>query len=383
MADGNGFDFPDADGPGMTKVWKSAIVGYGVVGDWHGSVMRRSDAVDLVAVCDTDADNVRAKMRAKHADEVPVYASLSEMFDRHSELEAVHVATPSGDHLDPAVEAMRRGKHVICEKPLEINTERCDRLIAAAREHGVRLAGIFQNRWRAENRAIKAAVDAGRFGPIAYAGAFTPWWRTDGYYRSGGWRGTWALDGGGAIMNQSVHYVDMLQWLAGPVARLSAVAGRRAHHAIEVEDTLCANVEFESGAYGVIVGSTALFPGFAQRMEIGGPDGTVMTGEIRVARFRDPAAQDNAYGGTGWLDAAAEFFPDRDATSGGGASPTDVPADLHQDNVEAIYAAWARGEEAETSGVEARKAVAIINALYESAAEGGRVVELSNPEAGR
>ena len=361
----------------MGKVWKSAIIGYGVVGDWHGTVLRRTDAAELVAVCDVDADAVRGRMRAKHDDAVPVYAVLAEMFERHPEIEAVHVATPSGDHLDPAVASMRRGKHVICEKPLEINTERCDRMIAAAREHGVRLAGIFQNRWREENRAIKRAVDAGRFGPIAYAGAFTPWWRTDGYYRSGGWRGTWALDGGGAIMNQSVHYVDMLQWLAGPIRRLSATMGRRAHHEIEVEDTLCASVSFESGAHGVIVGSTALFPGFAQRVEIGGPDGTVMTGELRQARFRDPTAEDGTYGGKGWLDATGEFFPTTDATSGGGSSPTDVPDDLHQRNIEHIYAAWERGGEAETSGVEARKAVAIINSLYESARGGGRVIELS------
>ena len=360
----------------MSKVWNSAIIGYGVVGAWHGTVLRQMESANLVAVCDTDADAVRERMRKQHDDDVPVYASLDEMFEKHPEIEVCHVATPSGNHLEPAIEAMRKGKHVVCEKPLEINTERCDRIIAAAKEHGVRLAGIFQNRWREENRAIKKAIEEGRFGPISYAGAFTPWWRTDDYYRSGGWRGTWALDGGGAIMNQSVHYVDMVQWMAGPIKRLSAVAGRRAHHEIEVEDTLCANCEFESGAFGVIMGSTAMFPGFAQRMEIGGPDGSVITGESRLARFRDPDAQDSAYGGGGFVDAADEFFPVKDATSGGGSSPTDVPNFLHQRNIEHIYSSWEKGEDAETSGVEARKAVAIINALYESAANNGKVVEL-------
>ena len=130
-----------------------------------------------------------------------------------------------------------------------------------SKETGSRLAGIFQNRWSDANRAIKSAAQQGRFGKLAWAGCFTPWYRPDKYYEEGGWRGTWKLDGGGAIMNQSVHAIDLLQWIVGPVKSVSAYASSRIHPKIEVEDTASAALEFANGAYGTIMGTTAMFPG--------------------------------------------------------------------------------------------------------------------------
>lgn len=362
----------------MSKVWNSAIIGYGVVGSWHGQVLNSLPSAKLRAVCDVNRDEVRRRVH-EQVGEVETYGSLDDMLEAHPEVEVCHIATASGNHLEPAMKCMEAGKNVICEKPLEITLERCDRLIAAAKENGVKIGGIFQNRWREENRAIRRAVDDGRFGTIAYAACFTPWWRTDEYYRSGDWRGTWSLDGGGAIMNQSVHYIDMLQWMAGPIRRVSATASNRIHTEIEVEDTLCASVEFESGARGLIMGSTAMFPGFAQRIEIGGDGGTVMTGDIRAARFRRSSgdADEDMYSGE-FVDATEEFFPTVDTTSGGGSSPTDVPTYLHERNIAHIHDAWESGREAETSGDEARKAIAIIEALYTSVREGGRPVEVDH-----
>lgn len=356
----------------MARTWNSAIVGYGVIGSWHGKVLNTLPNASLRAVCDVTSDEVRRRVREEMG-EIPTYETLEELLDSHPEVEICHIATPSGAHLEPAITCMRAGRHVICEKPLEITVERCRAMIDAAAANGVRLAGVLQNRWRDENQAIKRAIEAGRFGTIVYAACFTPWWRSDAYYRSGAWRGTWALDGGGAIMNQSIHYVDLLQWLAGPVRRVSATAANRVHTGIEVEDTLCASVEFESGARGLIMGSTAMFPGFFQRIEIGGDGGTVMTGEMRAARFRADGTE------VEFVDATSDFFPTIDATSGGASSPTDLPSYLHERSIAHIHDAWERGEEPQTNGGEASKAVAIIEALYTSAREGGRPVEVVQP----
>lgn len=352
----------------MTKVWNSAIVGFGVIGAWHGKVLNTLPNASLRAVCDVTSDQTRRRVREQVGD-VPIYATVQELLDAHPEVEVCHIATPSGAHLEPAIACMKAGRHVVCEKPLEITVERCRTMIGAAAESGVRLAGVLQNRWRDENQALKQAVDAGRLGTITYAACFTPWWRSEEYYRSGAWRGTWALDGGGAIMNQSIHYIDLLQWIAGPIRRVTATAANRVHTQIEVEDTLCAAVEFESGARGLIMGSTAMYPGFSQRLEIGGDGGTVMTGEIRAARFRTPGAAD-------FSDETENFFPARDATSGGAASPTDMALYLHERGIAHIYEAWERGEEPLTAANEAAKAVAIVEALYTSAREGGRPVEV-------
>ena len=156
----------------------------------------------LVAICEIDPGKAR-KVLAKHnLSSVPVYTDQAEML-RKEQIDIVHVCTPSGDHMNPAIMAMEAGKNVIVEKPMEIQLDRIERMEAVAKKNNVRLAGIFQNRWNPANKAIRDAVAEGRFGRIAWAGCFTPWYRPDQYYRDGGWRGTWKLDGGGAIMNQS------------------------------------------------------------------------------------------------------------------------------------------------------------------------------------
>jgi UDP-N-acetyl-2-amino-2-deoxyglucuronate dehydrogenase len=331
----------------MGRQWRSGVVGVGVIGEWHAKVISTLPQCTLAAVCDTQPDRAKQKLAKLGLENVAVYSDIQSMLSEQ-QLDVVHICTPSGNHLEPALAAMKAKVNVICEKPMEITVERIDQLIAAAAENGVRLAGIFQNRWHDANRAIQEAVQRGRFGTIAYAGCYTPWYRTDQYYREGGWRGTWKLDGGGAMMNQSIHQVDMLQWIAGPIRQVSAYASSRIHQEIEVEDTLTCAAVFENGAYGTIMGSTAMYPGIPVRVEIGGERGTAVSeGGLRVFTFRDATDADkqlqervNAQGTTGR-------------------------------NVESILEAWERGEDAVTNGPEARKAVAIIQAMYESAKRGG------------
>jgi predicted dehydrogenase len=281
----------------------------------------------------------------------------------------VHICTPSGDHQTPATTAMEQGKFVIVEKPMEIHPDRIDQMIETAKKNNVKLAGIFQNRWNEANRAIRDAVQQNRFGRIAWAGSFTPWYRPDKYYEAGGWRGTWKMDGGGAVMNQGVHQVDLIQWIVGPVKTVSAYSSSRIHASIEVEDTMTCALEFQSGAYGTFVSTTAMFPGGSTRLEVGGEFGTAVSENgLRKFEFKDPKAQD--------IELLERLNPDKATNTGGGKSATDIGLDLHGKNMLAIYEAWSRGEEAETNGPEARKAVAIIQAMYESSRKKGAPVDV-------
>src|SRR5205085_2445722 len=168
------------------------------------------------------------------------------------QVDVVTICTPSGAHLEPGVAAARAGKHVIVEKPLEITLERCDQLIRECEIAGVKLATIFPSRFHQSSQELKWAVQHGRFGRLTMAEAYVKWYRSQQYYDGGAWRGTWELDGGGALMNQAIHCVDLLTWLAGPVKEIRAFTATLAHERIAVEDAAVAALVFESGALGVI-----------------------------------------------------------------------------------------------------------------------------------
>jgi predicted dehydrogenase len=349
----------------MPKEWRVAIIGTGVVGDMHLRAMNSIPQCNVVAICDLDAEQGRkALSRAERS--VPVYTNLTEMLEKEK-VDSVHVCTPSGDHLAPTIASMKRGINAVVEKPIEITLERIDEMIAVAKKSRVRLAGIFQNRWNEANIALRDAVKQDRFGKIAWAGVFTPWYRSNEYYASAGWRGTWKLDGGGAVMNQAVHQVDLMQWIVGRVKSVSALAATRIHPAIEVEDTLTCNVQFENGAFGSFVGTTAMWPGGPVRIEIGGEHGTAISENgLKRFEFQQPRPEDQ--------DLIARLDPNRAKDTAGGKAATDIGLLLHMKNIEAIYDSWDKDEEAETSGPEARKAIAIIQAMYESARKNGTPV---------
>ncbi len=358
----------------MAKEWRFGIIGVGVVGEWHVRVTPQVPGAKLVAISDATPDKAHKAVEKNNLSGVGVYSDYQEMLAKE-QLDVVTVCTPSGDHLGPALAAIRAGKSVITEKPMEIELGRIDQLVAEAAQKGVKIAGIFQNRWHPANRALHEAARQNRFGRISWAGSFTPWYRTDQYYSDGGWRGTWKLDGGGAIMNQSVHAIDLLQWIVGPVKRVSAYGASRIHAAIEVEDTLSCSLEFANGAFGTIVGTTALYPGCPVRVWVGGENGTAISENgLHTYKFREETstpeqlAQDK--------ELVEQLAPGRAKGTGGGASNTDVGLDLHGQNINAILRAWDEGEEAETNGVEARKAVAIILAMYESVRKGGASIEV-------
>jgi len=348
----------------MARHWKAAVVGTGVVGEWHVRTIPKLPNASLVAVCDAQPDKAAKALEKNALTGIPIYTDVHELLRKHPDLAVVHVCTPSGDHFTPVTTCLDAGKNVICEKPLEIQLDRIDRMIETSRRTGSRLAGIFQNRWNDANRAIKQAADEGRFGRLAWAGSFTPWYRPDKYYEDGGWRGTWRLDGGGAIMNQSVHAIDLLQWICGPVKTVSAYASSRIHAKIEVEDTGAAALQFENGAFGTIMGTTAMFPGMPPRIEVGGENGTAVSeAGLKMFKFREERLAD--------AELLERLATTKSRSTAGGSSNTDVGLDLHARNITHILQSWDEGRDAETNGTEARKAVAIIQAMYESSRKGG------------
>ena len=339
------------------------IVGLGMIADFHARALHAATGATLVA-CASRSAAKEQEFAARHG--CAGYHDLQQ-FLRHPGLEVVAIATPSGAHLEPALAAIEAGKHLIVEKPLEVTGERCARLLEAAARRGVVVAGIFPSRFLEVSRLIKQAIDGGRLGRVVLGDAYIKWFRNQQYYDEGGWHGTRRLDGGGALMNQSIHAIDLLQWFMGPVERVLGASATLGHRDIEVEDTAAAVVQFANGALGTIEGSTAAYPGFPKRVEIYGTAGCVASVQDRLETwtFAEERAEDAAIR-TEWGQVEA---------SGGGASnPADIGIEGHQAQFEDLVQALEGGRSPAIDGAEACKAVHLILAIYESAAR-GRPVE--------
>jgi UDP-N-acetyl-2-amino-2-deoxyglucuronate dehydrogenase len=217
-------------GKKMSKKFGFGIVGCGMIAEFHTRAINDLPNASVVAAFSRSEKNGQ-KIKDLAKDGCEIYDDYAK-FLAHPGLDVVCVCTPSGAHLDPSVEAARAGKHVVVEKPLEITLERCDAIINACEAAGVRLCAIFPSRFSPANLQLKAAIDSGRFGKLTMGDTYVKWWRTQEYYDSGGWRGTWDLDGGGALMNQAIHNVDLLTWLMGEVAEITALTATLAHDRI-------------------------------------------------------------------------------------------------------------------------------------------------------
>ncbi len=286
-----------------------------------------------------------------------------EAFFAHAPLEAVAITTPSGQHARFGIEAARAGLHVLTEKPLDITVERADALIEAAERAGVTLAVCFQDRFAPDLSRVKNLIDAGALGRLLLVDARVPWYRPPSYFEQSTWRGTWDLDGGGALMNQGSHTVDLLLWLCGDVVRVSASA-LALRHRIAVEDTALALLEFASGAHGVLAVTTAAYPGFARHVRIAGMGGT-----LTIERSTLVGA---SFEGEG--PAVAVSDPPRDD----GRSATAAVDDLagHRAVYEDFVRAIRTGTRPRCDGREGRRSVALIRAVYASA-EARRPVDVS------
>jgi UDP-N-acetyl-2-amino-2-deoxyglucuronate dehydrogenase len=333
------------------------ILGGGSISETHARAAAAVPDLRVVAVCGRDAARVSA-LAEKHG--AAPFTDV-EAFLRHRPMEIVAIGTPSGVHADDVEAAARHGLHVLCEKPLDVTTARIDRMLAAVERAGVTLGVFFQDRSTPDLMDVKDALVAGRLGRPILADARVKWYRPPEYYAQSLWRGTWALDGGGALMNQGVHTVDLLLWLLGDVRRVYART-LAALHAIEVEDTAVAVLEFANGAVATLEATTAAWPGYDRRVAITGTLGTVVIEQARVAKWdvREPALE-GASGGAAAVDPAA-----------GPAARTHVVADAsaHRRVFEDFVSALDTGRPPRVGGREGRRSVALIEAIYASSRSG-------------
>lgn len=326
-----------------------------MVADFHAKSIQHLSNARLIGICGAGSGRAAILAKQYNCREFPDYHAML----RSQEIDIITIATPSGMHMEPAVEAALQGKHVLCEKPLDISPERIDAMINAHSKAGTRLGGIFNYRFTATVHLLKTAVDEGRFGTITYASVHVPWWRSDIYYQHK-WRGTLQLDGGGAMMNQSIHMVDMLQYVMGPIDSLHAYIATLGH-SIEAEDTATAILRFKNKALGSIYGSTASFPGQPRRIEITGTKGTAILEDNNIKAWQFAAETKD--------DERIRAQYKTNESGGGAADPSAIPFELHAKNIAAFISSVETGQPFEIDGNEARKAVEIVLAMYTSAKE--------------
>lgn len=345
------------------------IIGGGMIAHHHAKAIQSLDNARLSAIYARNPDKA---LQLGHTYNCRSYSNLDQFLGDDA-IDIVTIATPSGAHMQPAIAAANAGKHIICEKPLEINPDRIQTMIDVAYKNNVVLSGIFNRRFNPAVSALKKAIDANRFGTLALCDANIKWYRDQAYYDSGQWRGTWELDGGGALMNQSIHTIDLLLYLCGPVKRLSASMALLTHEGIEVEDTAVAILEFENGARGTIQGSTSCWSssGHPAEIQICGDRGSAFLSDesFRVWDFKESSEADT-------------FVKNqlmKDGSIGLGANdPSAINYIGHQRNIENVIDAISNNETPEITGAEAMKSVQLICAIYESAQNNGKWINIDN-----
>lgn len=331
------------------------IIGGGNISETHARAAREVPGVTIAAVFGSNADKVKRLASEHHASACTNFSD----FLSHRPMDFVAIGSPSGLHGEQGIAAANRGLHVLTEKPLEINTTRADALIAATEKAGVKLGVFFQDRFKADLLLLKKWVDGGLLGKLILADARVKWFRPPNYYGDSKWRGTRALDGGGALINQAIHTIDLLLWMCGDIR---AVQGTRstALHNIEAEDTLVATLEFANGALGSVQATTSAYPGYPRRVELTGSQGTVIVEHDRLvtADLREKPAD---FASTG---------NDRNA-SATSAAVSDVRG--HAAAIADFVRAIETNGTPQCSGREGRKSVAVVEAIYEACVTGRRV----------
>ncbi|MDX2971733.1 Gfo/Idh/MocA family protein [Kribbella solani] len=331
-----------------------ALIGAGVIGAVHARLIEAlGNEAELVAVVDRDLERAGKLVEQyggrAYADPADAYAA--------EDLDAVGICLPSALHADVAIEALHAGKHVIVEKPVDITLAAADRLLAAQRSTGLTVSVISQRRFQPPVAQIRAAIDTGALGRVTSGIAESAFFRPQSYYDGDDWRGTLAVDGGGALMNQGIHALDLLVWMLGRPVEVSAQTGRLAHEGIEVEDLAGTSIRFESGAIGLMLASTAAYPGRPVRLTIHGDQGTAVLDDDELAYFAS-------------ADAGIPKAPVLDGPSDWGAVELAHLAQ-YRDFIAAV-----REGRAPMVPVEAgRRSLATVLAVYESA-RAGRPVEI-------
>jgi UDP-N-acetyl-2-amino-2-deoxyglucuronate dehydrogenase len=333
------------------------LIGGGNITETHARAARAVPGVEIAAIYGTNAEKIS---RLTHEHGGKPYSDFDQFLD-HRPMDLVAIGSPSALHAAQGIAAARRGLHVLTEKPMDITAERADALISEADKAGVKLGVFFQDRCKPDILRVKKCVDAGVLGKPILADAQVKWYRSPDYYAKSPWRGTRALDGGGALINQAVHTVDLMLWLFGDAVSVQA-SSKTAFHTIEVEDTLVALLQFSNGALGVLQAATSVYPGYPRRLQLTGSQGTLIIEQDRLlaADLRNPP-EDLLRGGHADLNRSAD-------------SPVVSDARGHQAVLEDFLESIQLNTKPRCDGHEGRRSLALVEAIYEACRSGKQVL---------
>ena len=331
------------------KALHFGIIGVGNVARNHAAAIKGTPCAALVAVADCDPERARA-FAAEHGG--TWYADYHDLLAR-DDIDAVALCTPHDLHAPMTIDAAATHKHVICEKPMARNVAECDAMITACERAGVTLGIIFQSRFEPLARKSKVLIDDGKLGRLLWVSASTTWYRTDEYYRSALWRGTWAHEGGGVLINQAIHAIDLLLWLTGMPSRVTART-RTLNHSIEVEDGGIAILEYADNRLGFIQATTVAHPGYPERLEFYGTRGSAVfhKGQARLEWHPLEPREDGE---------------EKAEVSNGAARPMDISDAGHIAQFQDFAAAIREHRRPLIDGYEGRRSIQVVEAIYRSA----------------
>lgn len=340
----------------MDRKMRFGLVGAGVISASHVQAIANNPRAELVAVCDSSKEKAM-KLAESHQIQ-SVYSDYEEMLKR-DDIDVINICLPSGMHADYTVAAAQACKHILCEKPLDITQENMERMIKETRSRGKKLGVIYQRRTLPAAIETRKMIQEGKLGQMVLGDAYLKYYRSPEYYKSAGWRGTWAMDGGGALMNQGVHGIDLIQWMMGDIQSVFAYSAALVRD-IEVEDTAVAVVKYKSGAFGVIQGATSVNPGQDTRFEIHGNKGSIIFGDSGIKQWE--------------IEGNEEPAPQVEATASASNDPRNISSNGHFILVDDMIQAILDDRDPMVTGEEAKKAVDVILAIYQSSREGKEII---------
>ena len=338
------------------------IIGCGVIAPFHVKSIEKCEDAELVAVCDIDEQ--KGRKFAHEQGEVAFYKDFRELLVCR-DVDVVCICTPSGMHADMGCAAAEAGKHLLCEKPLDISLAKIDGLIESCDKNKVKLGCIFQRRTYGSYKKTRKVVQDGLLGQMVLGDAYLKYYRSQEYYNSGQWRGTWELDGGGCLMNQGVHGIDILLWIMGEVKSVYAKCTHLVRD-IPVEDTAVALLHFKNGVYGVIEGTTSVNPGQSTRIELHGKRGTITIHNDKITQWATTTDEDEI--------AEPKQIHSEEKHAGGTSDPTAIGMEGHIELIADMAAAVLNDREPMINGESARRPVELILSIYESQSKGKEIV---------
>jgi predicted dehydrogenase len=330
---------------------KVAVIGCGNVSSVHLAAVVNNPRAQLVAVCDIKPERAQA---AGEAYSVPYFTDYHDVLALKPDV--VHICTPHHTHAELTIAACEKGIHVLTEKPMAVSLHDADRMITAAAEHNVTLGVIFQNRYNPASLAVKQAVESGRLGKIKGARMFVTWYRPDEYYSKSDWKGTWDKEGGGVLIDQAIHTMDLMQWIVGEIDYLKSAMANRTHDIIDVEDVAEATIHFKNGAIGSLYACNFYTYDAEVFLEVHGELGTAVI-EKDKARIRIQGQPEERVYAEGDHEVVGKSY--------WGVS--------HKVQINEFYQDILNGRRPQIDGDEGRKALEFVRACYYSATTGEAV----------